>query len=122
MKRTVYLMIGGLLLASGAAYAEMIQGTVASVDPSNHQICIQPSDVTKGLKFVQFKNDTRTMNVASPQDLQVGQEVKVDAKKGSNNQLEAKSIEVTATPLAQAASQPISVPDSTSPGANKQAY
>ena len=101
MKRSIYLLIGGLALASNAAYAEMIQGTIASVDPSRSQFSIQPMDTSKDVQHVEFKDTTRTKNLLSPQNLQVGQEVKVDVKKRSGDLLEAKSIELTNAQSAQ---------------------
>ena len=93
MKRSVCMWIAGLVLASNAAYAEMIQGTIASVDASNSRFSVESAD--KGVQMVEFKDTTKTKNLLSPQNLQVGQEVKVNATKKSDDVLEAKSIELT---------------------------
>ena len=98
MKKCLYFFVGGLLLAS-SAHAEMIQGTIAFVDATNQMISVRPFDTSKygpTQLLVKLKEDTKTRNVDSTDELTEGQEVRVDAHQNrAQNVLEARSIEVT---------------------------
>ena len=98
MKKHFYLMLG-MILSASVASAEMIQGTIAFVDPTSHMISVRRFDKARSgpAQFlVKIKDDTKTRNVASASELQVGQEVKVDARQNRTEKiLEADTIEVT---------------------------
>ena len=100
MKRYLRLSLAGALCLPAAAYAEMIQGSITHVDSANDMLSIRQASAPAGSPQeinVRVKSDTKTKNVASLHELQVGQEVKIDAQenKAGGGLLEAKTIEVT---------------------------
>ena len=100
MKRLIYALLLGLFLTQSAAYAEMIRGTITSVDPTNNMFCILKKNIlgrTSKELTVKFDDQTQAKNLASLDQLRIGEKVKVDAKKDkASGLLEAKSVELTA--------------------------
>src|SRR5262245_45890117 len=97
MKRSVYGFLVGLLLVPAVARAEMIQGMITAIDPANDTLGVRKSGSSQQLN-IKVKSDTKTKNVASLKELQVGQQVKIDAKEDKSAGVwEAKSVEVTNT-------------------------
>ena len=109
VKRYLRLSLAGALCLPAAAYAEMIQGMITHVDTANDMLSIRQTSAPAGSPQevnVRVKSDTKTTNVASLHELQVGQEVKIDAQGNTSagGVLEAKTIEVTGgTPVAATA-------------------
>lgn len=119
MKRYIYLLAFGFLFSQSAVYAETIRGMITNLDSTNNVLSIRRTDNSKTTAeqlAIQVKSDTQTKNVASLKELQVGHEVKIDAKENKTSGLfEAKSIEVTN-------SQPAVEPPSKIPGTNQESY
>ena len=114
MKRYIYLLLFGFLLTQSVVYAETIRGMITNLDPATNTLLIRRTDTSSTTSQdinVKVKTDTKTTNVASLKELQVGHEVKIDAKEDkASGVFEAKSIEVTGSQSTQAssASQPAS--------------
>ncbi|MBI4432327.1 MAG: hypothetical protein HY592_02450 [Candidatus Omnitrophica bacterium] len=106
MKRYTILVLAGLIAGSSVAYAETIRGMINTIDAARDMVGITRSDAagTQPQEVnVKVTRDTKTKNVATLKDLQVGQEVKVDAKEDKAGGVwVAKTVEVT-TPDAMSA-------------------
>ncbi|MBI2095242.1 MAG: hypothetical protein HYT89_03645 [Candidatus Omnitrophica bacterium] len=108
MRRYIYLSLLAFCLAQSVAYAEMIRGVIVNLDPAHDTLSVKRTDASKDKPQqldVKVKSDTQTKNVASLKELQVGHEVKIDAKEDKTSGVyEAKSVEVTSAQSAQAPS------------------
>src|SRR5437879_6166125 len=106
MKRFIYLSLFVFFLAQSAAYAETIRGMITNLDPTNNMLIVRRTDASSSTSQdinVKVQTDTKTKNVASLKELQVGHEVKIDAKENkASGVFEAKSIEVTGSQPTQA--------------------
>jgi hypothetical protein len=103
MKRCIYLLLFGFFAAQTVGYAEMIQGMIVTLDSANNMLIVRRTDTPKdGVQqiTVKVKSDTKTQNVASLNELKMGQEVKIDAKESNPGVYEAESVEVTASQVA----------------------
>ena len=116
MKRYIYLLVFGFLFTQTAVYAETIRGMIINLDQANNILSVRRTDNSKNTPeqvAVQVKSDTETKNVASLKELQVGHEVKIEAKENkTSGLLEAKSIEVTNGQTAPAQASSNKTPDS----------
>lgn len=94
--RTAFVIASGLFFWSWVC-AEAIQGTITSMDVSKNKLNVTRTDIVKSPQVVNVvvKDETQTKNVASLKELQVGQEVKIDAAEDKASGVwEARSIEV----------------------------
>ena len=116
-KRYIYSLFLAFLFAQPNAYAETIRGMITDLDAAHDILIVRRTDPSKEMEQqlnIKVKSDTKTKNVASLKELQVGHEVKMDVKEDKMTGIyEAKSIEVlgAAQPLA-----PDNAPDSTPNG------
>ena len=92
MKRRIYLLIGALCLICTAARAEMIQGMITYLDPTNSLMSVKPTAPPKSnpaQRLIRLRDGA--------EKLEVGQVVVVEAMPNEAQKiLEAKSIQVKA--------------------------
>ncbi len=126
MKRYIYPLFFGLLLMQPAAYAETIRGMITNLDPANNIVIVRRADASNSVPQdvnVRVKTDTKTKNVASLKELQVGHEVKIDAKEDkASGVYEAKFIEVTGSQSTTTAASTAVQSTSSTPGTADNNY
>ncbi len=96
MKKLALFLAMTLLLASGVAYAEMVEGSVASVDLEGKKISVTKAD---GASVDIWTNDATTYagEVTALAEMIEGDEVKIEAEKdAASGNMMAKSVEVPA--------------------------
>lgn len=98
MKRSIYILLAGIVLSQVSAQAEIIRGTITSMDPVSNIMHVRREGPSKNVYddiSVNVKADTVAKNVASLQELQVGHDVTIDAQANKvSGSFEAKSIEL----------------------------
>lgn len=98
MKKSIYLLLAGIVLSQVAAQAEIIRGTITNMDPVNNILRVRREGPSKNVYddiSVKVKADTVAKNVASLQELQVGHDVTIDAQANkATGSFDAKSIEL----------------------------
>lgn len=76
------LSAAGMMLMSGAAFAEMISGKITSIDPTEKSFKLQRLDSASGKTQeleIKVEDQTRYDGIQSLVDLQVGDEIQVEA-------------------------------------------
>ncbi len=93
-------LLGSIAFAS-AASAEMVHGSVQKLDAANNMLTIRRIETDKNQNLPQemqlkVQRDSKLKNIASLQDLQNGNQVKVDVKQNKDLGIwEAKSVELS---------------------------
>lgn len=82
----------GLFLSGGLGYAEMIEGTISSLDAGKNSFQLSKADSGEQLSIAVLEN-TKYSGYQGFADLKEGDLVKVDASKNGNNIFEAKTLE-----------------------------
>ncbi|MBI4115857.1 MAG: hypothetical protein HY447_04700 [Candidatus Omnitrophica bacterium] len=97
-KMALFVVMALALLASGVAYAEAVQGTVASVDLAGNTLTVTKTDVAGATEEVSITvNDTTTYSgeVTSLAEVIEGDDVTLEAEKDAvTGNWVAKSVDV----------------------------
>ena len=100
-KRTAMVLLALMIVMSGAAYAEMVQGEVTNVDLEGKAIELQKkADPAAGLAAEQLKvtvSDTTAYSgeVTALEEIIEGDVVKMEADKDASGNWVAKSVDVS---------------------------
>lgn len=109
MKRNLFAVLAvGILIWHGNAIAEMIEGTIVSVDKANGSVVLMRSNSVGGTEKVNVTvpRNTTLRGINSLDELRAGSRISLDASSSGSGSFEARSLDTTGSTAANSGSIP----------------